>query len=72
MYIDNGPFLAQVDREPMGMKPHLPFENPGSRMTQGRFDLDQDLQPGENKQLRVIRRDVKGKKAKVNVDIHYQ
>ena len=40
--------------------------------TQGRFDVAKDIQPGEKQELLVILRDVKGKKAKVFVDIHYQ
>jgi hypothetical protein len=41
-------------------------------VTQGRFELNLDIQPGEKKQLLVIMRDKKGMKAKVSVDLHFQ
>jgi len=41
-------------------------------VTQGRFELNLDIQPGEKKQLLVVLRDKKGMKAKVFVDLHYQ
>jgi hypothetical protein len=41
-------------------------------VTQGRFELNVDIKPGEKKQLLVILRDKKGVKATVHVDLHYQ
>ena len=40
--------------------------------TQGRFEIDVDIQPGERKALKVIMRDVRGKKSKVFADIKDQ
>jgi hypothetical protein len=40
-------------------------------VTQGRFELNLDIAPGEKKQLLVIMRDKKGMKAKVSVDLHF-
>ena len=40
--------------------------------TQGRFKIDQNIYPGEKKQLLEILRDKKGVKSKVFVDVHFQ
>jgi hypothetical protein len=40
--------------------------------TQGRFEINRNIASGEKRQLLVIMRDVKGQKAKVFVDIHFQ
>jgi hypothetical protein len=40
--------------------------------TQGRFKIDQSINPGEKKQLLEILRDKKGTESKVFVDVHFQ
>ena len=39
--------------------------------TQGRFKIDQNINPGEKRKLLEILRDKKGMKSKVSVDVHF-